>query len=83
MDGHDQPAEEAVRRWLTERFAALLACGSDEIDPDAPLTELGLDSVTMVGVCTDLEAYVGVPVDAELVWDNPTIAALSRAVLDR
>lgn len=75
-----RPSAATVRGWLIERIASQAERPVEEVDPTVPLTEFGLDSVSVLVVCADLEEYLGVPVDATMVWDHPTIAALSTAL---
>jgi acyl carrier protein len=69
-----------IRRWLTESIARQLQWPADDIDPSLPLTELGMDSVSVLTVCLHIEERLGVPVDPVMVWDHPTIDALSQAL---
>ena len=51
-----------VTNWPTdfeETLRGYLAAGSAPLDPDVPLTDLGLDSLGMVGLILDLETVLG------------------------
>ncbi|MEO3743396.1 acyl carrier protein [Plantactinospora sp. B5E13] len=67
----------AVAGWLAERVAFYLERPADEIDPDAPLVELGLDSVYALTLCGDIEERYGLVVEQTLPWDYPTVNALA------
>ncbi|MEU8636115.1 beta-ketoacyl synthase N-terminal-like domain-containing protein [Amycolatopsis sp. NPDC048633] len=60
---------DAVRAWLLARLGP--------VDPDRPLQETGLSSRDATALAADLGQFVGRPLDATLVWQYPTISALS------
>ncbi len=66
---------------IAGRVAARLGVDVDAIDPDAPLRELGLDSVGAVELAELLSRDVGVELGATALWDHPTARALARFVL--
>ena len=68
---------DTLRTWLTTRVAAYLDRSPEEIDPAQPLSRYGLDSLTAVALCADIEDEYGIEVDPELAWDHPSINALS------
>jgi NADPH:quinone reductase-like Zn-dependent oxidoreductase/acyl carrier protein len=66
------------------REHALRALGLDParlIDPRTPLGELGLDSLLSVELRNALRSAIGVPLPATLLFDFPTIAALTAYLL--
>jgi len=67
-----------LQRWLTERVALYLEKTPDQIDPTVALAEIGLDSVYALSMCGDIEDHLGLEVDATLIWDYPTIAAIAN-----
>ncbi|MGW4084043.1 SDR family NAD(P)-dependent oxidoreductase [Streptomyces sp. NPDC004822] len=71
-----------VRAWLESAVARATGLDPDTVDPDRPLAELGLGSRQLVTLAADLSALTGRTLDPSLVFDHPTIAALSEAVLD-
>jgi acyl carrier protein len=71
---------DKVVAWLTERVAFYVERDPAEIEPDKNLLTYGIDSVYALGIAGDVEEEFGTPVDATLVWDNPTIAAIATAV---
>jgi acyl carrier protein len=73
----DAGTATTVTRWLTERVAFYLERPQAEIDPDAPLVELGLDSVYALTLCGDIEEHFGLAVEQTLPWDYPTVNALA------
>ncbi|MFP3992327.1 acyl carrier protein [Streptomyces sp. E11-3] len=70
--------DEAARLhdWLLDRIAAYLERSPSAIDPAVPLAEYGMDSVSALSLCGDLEDELRLFVDPTLVWDYPTVNAL-------
>ncbi|WP_367127947.1 SDR family NAD(P)-dependent oxidoreductase [Saccharothrix sp. HUAS TT1] len=72
--------EETVRTQV----AAVLGHGDPRrVDLDKPFTDLGFDSLTAVDLRNRLSAETGVALEATLVFDHPTPAALGDVLLDR
>jgi acyl carrier protein len=71
---------ETMRDWLVERVAEHLRMSPDEIEPDVPLSEYGLDSLYALSVATEIEDHIGLAVDPTMMWDNPTVDALVEAI---
>jgi len=73
-----RPAASEIERWLIERIATLTASPPDSIDPDRPMEAYGLTSVMAVGMSADLEDWLGITIEATIVWDYPTVTALAQ-----
>ncbi|MCE6998129.1 SDR family NAD(P)-dependent oxidoreductase [Saccharothrix sp. S26] len=72
--------EEVVRAQV----AAVLGHGDPRrVDLDKPFSDLGFDSLTAVDLRNRLTAETGVALEATLVFDHPTPAALAGVLLDR
>jgi acyl carrier protein len=72
-----------VAAFVRER--ALRALGGDpsrSVDPRTPLGELGLDSLLAVELRNTLGTELGQPLSATLLFDYPTIDALTDFILD-
>lgn len=69
-----------IRTWLNERMAVYLQRTPEEIDTALPLTEFGLDSLTALAVATDIEDEFSLELPPELIWNNPSIDALSAVL---
>ncbi|WP_051407417.1 type I polyketide synthase [Nocardia sp. CNY236] len=74
--------ESEQRALLQDLVSTQVATGlgydtGDTIDPERPLRELGLDSLTTVEVRNQLATVTGLTLPASLLFDHPTIAALS------
>lgn len=68
---------ETLEDWLSDRLAELLGIAADDVDPDAPFAELGLDSMQAVAISGDLEELLGRSLDPALLWEFPTIKRLA------
>lgn len=68
----------AIRTWLVDRIAFYLQRSSEEIDPDAPLVEIGLDSVYAMTLSGDVEERFNIEVEPTMAWDHPTVNALAE-----
>jgi acyl carrier protein len=66
---------------LQEAFAGYLGLAPDEVDPDRPIDELGLDSLTAAQLALDIEDRLGVSVFLNDLSGQETIADLAAAVL--
>jgi acyl carrier protein len=66
-----------LREHLTARVARILRLEPSRVDPEAPLKNLGLDSLMTLELRNRLEADCGLRLSATLVWNYPTIAALA------
>jgi acyl carrier protein len=74
-------AEMRVRRWCIDYLANALNVPANQIDPEAKFARIGIDSATSVFFLVDLEEWLGVELPSEIVFDFPSIAALSRYVV--
>ncbi|MBP1161510.1 MULTISPECIES: acyl carrier protein [Rhodococcus] len=71
-----------ITRWLVERVAGYLDVPARDIDPTTPLAEIGIDSVSALSLCGDVEERWRIPADATLVFDYPTIAEIAGYLAD-
>ncbi|MEI5036425.1 acyl carrier protein [Streptomyces sp. S1A(2023)] len=76
------PSTAELADWLTRTVADYVSSEPSEIEPDVPLSEYGLDSVSATTVCADIEDHLGLVVEMTLIWDHPTVAELSQALAD-
>ncbi|MET8429537.1 acyl carrier protein [Nocardia sp. NPDC004860] len=81
-------AAAPIIEWLVERVAGYLDQPAYSVDTTLPLAELGLDSVSAVSLCGEVEDEWDLELDATVVFDHPTIAELAgfianEAVLHR
>ena len=70
------PLEHWLRRWVADE----LQIDVRSVDATASVREYGLDSVSAVRLVTELEQVLGHRVDVSLLWREPSIRSLSRAL---
>ena len=63
---------EAMRAWLIERISKALRVKSS-MDPDAPLSKYGLQSIDAVILAMEIEEEVGVELPPTLLWEFNTV----------
>ncbi|CAL8464403.1 g3938 [Coccomyxa elongata] len=61
--------------------AAAEAAGIDELDPDQPLLELGLDSLRAAEFAVQIEEHLNLAVPLTVVFEYPTIRQLAGHIL--
>lgn len=66
-----------LKEWLNVTIrgclAAVMMGDPDEIDPRAPVADLGVDSVMTVVLSQKLQAAMGIKVPVTLTWNHPTV----------
>ncbi|GAA3353954.1 acyl carrier protein [Streptomyces antimycoticus] len=77
----EQHTVESLREWLTNCIASHLERPADTIDTSVRLSDYGLDSLYVLSVAGELEDHYDVSLDPTLLWDNPTIDALSEVLV--
>lgn len=71
-----------IQDWLVERVADYTDRAPHQVDPSIPLAELGMDSVSAVSLCGEIEDRWHLEIDPTLVFDYPTIAAIAGYLAD-
>ena len=71
----------ALGSKLAEMLAQELFLSADEIDPDAPFIDLGLDSITGVTWIRRINAEYGTDIEATKVYSHPTVRRLAALVI--
>ncbi|MGW2332241.1 acyl carrier protein [Streptomyces sp. NPDC001700] len=66
--------------WLKERIAEHVQLTAEEIEPDVPLANYGLDSIYALTVVTQIEDHLGLTLEPTVMWDAPTLDALVEVV---
>ncbi|MFF7726759.1 type I polyketide synthase [Streptomyces sp. NPDC008001] len=69
-----------VQEEITGRLAREMKMPAGELDPERPLTDLGLDSVMSMRVCARLEKLLGVRLPVTVLWNYPTAKGLAGHV---
>lgn len=67
--------------WLTAKVAGYLNVPAHTIDIDTPLADCGIDSVSCLQLCADLQCEKGFAVETTIVWDYPTIEAIAAHLI--
>ncbi|MEX5637076.1 SDR family NAD(P)-dependent oxidoreductase [Parafrankia sp. FMc2] len=75
-----RPSETELVAWLVAQVADAAELDPADVDPDQPLNEVGLASRDAVALTGEIEEYLDVVLPATLVWENPTIRLLARAL---
>ncbi|MGI5379739.1 acyl carrier protein [Streptomyces sp. CA-251387] len=81
--GAPQPGSPDLEGWLTERVAFHLRRTPEEIDPDTPLADYGIDSVAAISICGEIEAHFQLAVSPTIAYDFPTVHAISDHLAER
>jgi amino acid adenylation domain-containing protein/thioester reductase-like protein len=71
-----QSASE-LANWMVGHIATQLHISAEQIDIHTPFVDYGLDSVQAVSIAGEIETRLGRSLSPTLLWDYPTIAALS------
>ena len=77
------PSEAEIRDWCLAYLSRTIDNPSIAIGPDIPFPQMGLDSATSAYFIVELEEWVGVELEPELVFDHPTIGELARHIAAR
>jgi len=72
-----------IQTWLSEYICRVMQLKEWQVDLDQEFTSFGMDSATAVGLSVDLGDWLGLELDPTLVYDHPTIEALSRHLAER
>jgi acyl carrier protein len=67
-----------IQEWIVSYLAELLEIESDDINISIPFDRYGLDSAVVVGLTGDLEEWLEQKLDPTLLYDYPTIEAISQ-----
>ncbi len=76
------PTAAEIQTWLVSYTAKLLELEPDEVDVTIPFDCYGLDSAVAVGLAGDLETWLDREQEPTLVYDYPTIEALTRHLVE-
>lgn len=71
-------SEAAIRDWMTRRLARQLKVDPSTIDVTRSFEDYGLDSLVAVRVSGDLEKLVEQRLSPALLFEHPSIQALSH-----
>jgi acyl transferase domain-containing protein/thioesterase domain-containing protein/NAD(P)-dependent dehydrogenase (short-subunit alcohol dehydrogenase family) len=75
-----EPVATDVYYRILELFSERLRIPEDELDPDRPFRELGVDSLLSVGITQELQQIYGSTVPFAALADHPTIRGLAEHI---
>lgn len=67
-----------ISDWIVGQVAAMTGVPPEKVDPDAPLTRHGLDSVAVVTLVSELETWTSYRFRENPLDRYPTIGAISE-----
>lgn len=70
-------SEIEITHKLVELVAEALGVPSPQIDPEAELASLGLDSIRAFHLAGDLAEWLDRDLSPTLVWDHPSLASIA------
>ena len=73
----------AIHQWLITRLSELRSIPPGQIDDRRPFESLGVDSLLAVQLSGELEEYLGVSLAPTLLYDHPSIGALTDHLAGR
>ena len=77
MEASRNFTKDSISAWVTDYLAEVLEVDRSFIAPDVELEALGLNSALVVSMLGDLEDWLGVEISPSVVFDYPTIDAMS------
>jgi acyl transferase domain-containing protein/NADPH:quinone reductase-like Zn-dependent oxidoreductase/NAD(P)-dependent dehydrogenase (short-subunit alcohol dehydrogenase family)/acyl carrier protein len=66
-----------ITEYIVAQSSRILHRDRAELDPDSPLTESGLDSMSALELRSGIERGLGIRIPAQAIWDHGTPAALA------
>ena len=77
MEASRNFTKDSISAWVTDYLAEVLEVDRSSIAPNVELDALGLNSALVVSMLGDLEDWLGVEISPSVVFDYPTIDAMS------
>lgn len=71
-----------VQQWLVEKIAIRLGVPTTEVDVEKYFDEFDLDSTEALVLSGELENWLGFELETTALWYHPTIAALSKYIVE-
>ena len=83
LSGRNKPRKttytpKEIQSWLISQVSERLEIEPEDIDIRGPFTDLGLSSREAVVISGDLEVWLGCQLSPTLLYEYPTIAAISK-----
>jgi len=76
-------SEAEIRDWCLDYVKRTVADPAISVGPDVTFPQMGLDSASSAYFIVELEEWLGIELDPEIVAEHPTIAALARYIASR
>jgi acyl carrier protein len=64
---------DEMKDWLVGRISAALRVRKNEMDPDTPFAQYGLQSIDAVILAMEIEEEIGTMVEPTLLWEQNTV----------
>jgi acyl carrier protein len=77
------PRYDELIDWLTMKVAGYLGLPPDAIGIDTPLADCGIDSISGMALCADLNCEKGFDVETTIVWDYATIDQIAAYLAEQ
>jgi len=77
------PGYDELIDWLTVKVAGYLGLPPDAIGIDIPLADCGIDSISSMALCADLNHEKGFDVETTIVWDYATIDEIAAYLAEQ
>jgi len=74
---------ERLQTFVRQQLGQVLRLAPEQIDPDAPLKSLGVESLMGLELRNRLELGLALQLPATLIWTHPTVTALTASLLAR
>jgi len=81
--GSPQQQKSLLEQHLLQQISAVLRIPAAEIDNQVPLIDMGMDSLMALELRNRVEATLGLKLSATLLWNYPTMAALTPYLVRR
>ena len=78
-----QPPQSDVAAWLVDRIRFYDQVDADEVTLDAPVAELGLDSIYVMTLCGDIEDTYDIAIDPTFFAEFSTLGEIADALTAR
>ncbi|MGP3985840.1 type I polyketide synthase [Streptomyces sp. 3N207] len=78
-----QQRRRLIEEMITAQLGHILHLDSGRIDPSAPFTGMGVDSLMALELRNRLESALGARLSVTVLFAAPTVAALSEQLLDK
>ena len=78
LEGADLPTEREIRDRLVQEVASYAHLPADRVDVREPFASYNLGSIEAVQLVGVLETWLGLTLDATLLWEYSTIEALAH-----